>query len=49
MSILSGLNGIIRQIRELTKSGDYNEKFPNEALHNPDNIEKIATGKIKLI
>ena len=48
MSILSGLNGIIRQIRELTKSGDYNEKFPNEALHNPDNIEKIATGKIKL-
>ena len=48
MSILSGLIGIIRQIRELTKSEDDYEKSSNEELLAPDKpVKVVAKGRIK--
>ena len=50
MSILSGLIGIIRQIRELTKSEDDYEKSSNEELLAPDKpVKVVAKGRINLL
>jgi len=40
---------IIELIRELTKYDDKYDKLPKETLPKPDELKKVAKGKIKLI
>ena len=47
--ILNGLVEIIELIRELTKYDDKYDKLPKETLPKPDELKKVAKGKIKLI
>jgi len=47
--ILNGLVEIIKLIRELTKYDDKYDKLPKETLPKPDELKKVAKGKIKLI
>ena len=47
--ILNGLVEIIELIRELTKYDDKYDKLPKETLPKPDEVKKVAKGKIKLI
>ena len=47
--ILDGLVEIIELIRELTKYDDKYDKLPKETLPKPDELKKVAKGKIKLI
>ena len=47
--ILNGLVEIIELIRELTKYDDKYDKLPKETLPKPDELIKVAKGKIKLI
>ena len=47
--ILNGLVEIIELIRELTKYDDKYDKLPKETLPQPDELKKVAKGKIKLI
>ena len=46
--ILNGLVEIIELIRELTKYDDKYDKLPKETLPKPDELKKVAKGKIKL-
>ena len=45
----NGLVEIIELIRELTKYDDKYDKLPKETLPKPDELKKVAKGKIKLI
>ena len=47
--ILNGLVEIIELIRELTKYDDKYDKLPKETSPKPDELKKVAKGKIKLI
>ena len=47
--ILNDLVEIIELIRELTKYDDKYDKLPKETLPKPDELKKVAKGKIKLI
>ena len=47
--ILNGLVEIFELIRELTKYDDKYDKLPKETLPKPDELKKVAKGKIKLI
>ena len=46
--ILNGLVEIIELIRELTKYDDKYDKLPKETSPKPDELKKVAKGKIKL-
>ena len=46
--ILNGLVEIIELIRELTKYDDKYDKLPKETSPKPDELKKVANGKIKL-
>ena len=47
--ILNGLVEIIELIREITKYDDKYDKLPKETFPKPDELKKVAKGKIKLI